>query len=95
MITNITIFLCLGERIVQRLRNKLFQSILKQDISFFDAERSGDLISRLSSDTNVMGKSITQNINDGIPFFSFFSFLFFCEIVFPNFLYPIFRIEFV
>ena len=54
-----------GERIVQRLRNNLFQSILKQDISFFDAERSGDLISRLSSDTSVMGKSLTQNLSDG------------------------------
>ncbi|EHL01984.1 putative Uncharacterized ABC transporter ATP-binding protein/permease C9B6.09c [Glarea lozoyensis 74030] len=33
---------------------------------FFDANRTGDLISRLSSDTVIVGKSITQNLSDGL-----------------------------
>ncbi|KAF9160936.1 ATP-binding cassette permease mdl1 [Actinomortierella ambigua] len=55
-----------GERIVVRLRQRLFESISKQDIAFFDANKTGDLISRLSLDTNVVGKSLTFNIADGL-----------------------------
>ncbi|KAF9974547.1 ATP-binding cassette permease mdl1 [Actinomortierella ambigua] len=55
-----------GERIVVRLRQQLFESISKQDIAFFDANKTGDLISRLSLDTNVVGKSLTFNIADGL-----------------------------
>jgi len=37
-----------------------------QNAEFFDANRVGDLISRLSSDTVIVGKSITQNLSDGL-----------------------------
>jgi len=37
-----------------------------QNAEFFDANRVGDLISRLSSDTIIVGKSITQNLSDGL-----------------------------
>ncbi|KAL2870813.1 ATP-binding cassette permease mdr2 [Aspergillus lucknowensis] len=55
-----------GERIVARLRSKLFRQTFVQDAEFFDANRVGDLISRLSSDTIIVGKSITQNLSDGL-----------------------------
>ncbi|KAI5840002.1 P-loop containing nucleoside triphosphate hydrolase protein [Morchella snyderi] len=55
-----------GERIVARLRSQLFRRTYIQNAEFFDANRVGDLISRLSSDTVVVGKSITQNISDGL-----------------------------
>ncbi|KAL7276458.1 ATP-binding cassette permease mdl1 [Rhizina undulata] len=55
-----------GERIVARLRSKLFRRTYTQNAEFFDANRVGDLISRLSSDTIIVGKSITQNISDGL-----------------------------
>ncbi|CAG8226292.1 unnamed protein product [Penicillium olsonii] len=55
-----------GERIVSRLRSKLFRQTFIQDAEFFDANRVGDLISRLSSDTVIVGKSITQNLSDGL-----------------------------
>jgi putative ABC transport system ATP-binding protein len=55
-----------GERIVARLRSQLFRRTYVQNAEFFDANRVGDLISRLSSDTVVVGKSITQNISDGL-----------------------------
>ncbi|KAJ1534161.1 ATP-binding cassette sub- B member 10, mitochondrial [Nowakowskiella sp. JEL0078] len=55
-----------GEKVVKRLRIRLFSSIIKQDTAFFDRNRTGELISRLSSDTNIVGKAITQNLSDGL-----------------------------
>lgn len=58
-----------GERIVSRLRSTLFRNTFIQDAEFFDANRVGDLISRLGSDTIIVGKSITQNLSDGLRSF--------------------------
>lgn len=55
-----------GERVVSRLRTQLYRRTYVQDAEFFDANRVGDLISRLSSDTVIVGKSITQNMSDGL-----------------------------
>ena len=62
----ILILRIVGERIVARLRSRLFQRTFLQNAEFFDANRTGDLISRLSSDTIIVGKSITQNLSDGL-----------------------------
>ena len=58
-----------GERIVTRLRSQLFRNTYIQNAEFFDANRVGDLISRLSSDTIIVAKSITQNLSDGMRSF--------------------------
>lgn len=55
-----------GERIVARLRSQLYRQTISQDAEFFDANRVGDLISRLSADVNIVAKSITQNVSDGL-----------------------------
>ncbi|KAI1003923.1 ABC multidrug transporter [Podosphaera aphanis] len=55
-----------GERVVSRLRSQLYRRTFVQDAEFFDANRVGDLISRLSTDTVIVGKSITQNLSDGL-----------------------------
>ncbi|KAI9799969.1 MAG: multidrug-resistance transporter mdr2 [Sarcosagium campestre] len=55
-----------GERVVARLRSQLYRRTFVQNAEFFDANRTGDLISRLSSDTIIVGKSITQNLSDGL-----------------------------
>jgi putative ABC transport system ATP-binding protein len=62
----IIILRIVGERVVARLRSNLFRRTFIQDAEFFDANRVGDLISRLSSDTIIVGKSITQNLSDGL-----------------------------
>jgi len=62
----IIILRVVGERIVARLRSQLFRRTFVQNAEFFDANRVGDLISRLSSDTVIVGKSITQNLSDGL-----------------------------
>lgn len=40
-----------GQRLVARLRVSLFCALTAQEVAFFDTHRTGDLISRLSSDT--------------------------------------------
>ena len=65
----IIILRIVGERIVARLRSSLYRRTFAQNAEFFDANRVGDLISRLSSDTVIVGKSITQNLSDGLRSF--------------------------
>ncbi len=55
------LFTVAGERIVARLRESLFRAILDQEIAFFDRRRTGELISRLSSDTTVLQSTVTVN----------------------------------
>ncbi|KAF2758991.1 hypothetical protein EJ05DRAFT_328485 [Pseudovirgaria hyperparasitica] len=62
----IIILRIVGERIVARLRSRLYRKTFVQNAEFFDANRVGDLISRLGSDTVIVGKSITQNLSDGL-----------------------------
>jgi putative ABC transport system ATP-binding protein len=62
----IIILRIVGERIVARLRSQLYRKTFNQNAEFFDANRVGDLISRLGSDTIIVGKSITQNLSDGL-----------------------------
>jgi len=51
---------------VKRLRMTMFSSILKQETAFFDKTRTGELINRLSSDTALLGRSVTENLSDGL-----------------------------
>ncbi|KAJ1939416.1 ATP-binding cassette permease mdl1, partial [Linderina macrospora] len=55
-----------GESMIARLRKQMFGRIMQQDMGFFDRNRSGDLISRLSTDTSIVSKSITNNVSDGL-----------------------------
>ncbi|XP_031567164.1 ATP-binding cassette sub-family B member 10, mitochondrial-like isoform X2 [Actinia tenebrosa] len=55
-----------GQRIVKRLRHKLFSSIMLQETAFFDLNKTGELINRLSADTVLVGKAVTDNVSDGL-----------------------------
>ena len=48
---------------VYRLRQKIFDSITKQEVGFFDDTRTGELTNRLSSDTQVLQNALTVNIS--------------------------------
>ena len=50
-------------RFTIRIRNVLFQHIMKQEIGFFDSRKTGSIISRLTSDTTKMGDQISLNLN--------------------------------
>ncbi len=40
--------------------------MLTQETAFFDKNPTGELINRLSSDTTLVGKAITDNVSDGL-----------------------------
>ncbi|KAG7810579.1 hypothetical protein KL921_003074 [Ogataea angusta] len=62
----IIILRVLGEKLVARLRSNIMKNVLRQDMEFYDKNKVGDLISRLSSDAYVVSRSVTQNMSDGI-----------------------------
>lgn len=55
-----------GYRMTQSLRLNLFQSILRQEQAWFDKRPTGELLNRLSTDTQIVGQSLTNNISDGL-----------------------------
>jgi ATP-binding cassette subfamily B protein len=57
------LFTTAGERIVVRLRQRLYASIVRQEIAFFDERRTGELMNRLSSDTTVLQNTVSTNIS--------------------------------
>ena len=55
-----------GERIVLKLREQLYRSILKQEVAFFDFNRTGELMSRLASDCTTLQNTVSVNISQGL-----------------------------
>jgi ATP-binding cassette subfamily B (MDR/TAP) protein 10 len=55
-----------GQRITQTLRQVVFNSIMQQEIAFFDKNKTGELVNRLSADTSLVSQSVTMNISDGL-----------------------------
>ncbi|UJR20663.1 hypothetical protein I4U23_023785 [Adineta vaga] len=49
--------------LIQRLRDKFFACVLKQDIEFFDENKTGEITSRLSSDITTVGEAVSINLN--------------------------------
>eukprot|EP00164_Ancoracysta_twista_P001440 GFYU01001876.1.p1 GENE.GFYU01001876.1~~GFYU01001876.1.p1 ORF type:complete len:820 (-),score=207.21 GFYU01001876.1:43-2502(-) len=52
-----------NNRVVNRLRTHLFTSLLQQDVSFFDQQGTGELTSRLTSDTTAVANVVGLNAN--------------------------------
>ena len=56
-----------GERVVARLRNQLFHSIMFAEVGMFDVTKTGELVNRLSADAtelkNVCTIQLAQSIN--------------------------------
>ncbi len=51
-----------GQRIIDNIRNDLYKHIQKLSISFFDNQRTGDLMSRLAQDVNAIGNLVTADV---------------------------------
>jgi ABC transporter fused permease/ATP-binding protein len=62
------LFTLAGERIVMRLRQRLFANLVRQELGFFDAERTGELLNRLGADTGVLQNSVTVNVSMALRF---------------------------
>ncbi|CAD7966480.1 unnamed protein product [Amoebophrya sp. A120] len=57
------IFNAAGERVVARLRFKLFSAIVCQEVAMFDERKTGELMSRLTSDCTSLQDVSTSNLS--------------------------------
>lgn len=57
------LFMCTLSRLNKRVRLMLFHALVKQEIGFFEDIKTGDLTSRLSTDTKLMSQSVAMNVN--------------------------------
>lgn len=57
------LFTLIAARFSKRISNFLFASIVKQEIGFFDNTKTGEVVSRLTSDTTKMSDQVGLNIN--------------------------------
>ena len=57
------LFTTAGERVVTRLRQDLFASLMSQEVGFFDERKTGELTNRLASDTTVLQNTVSVNIS--------------------------------
>ncbi|RVE46215.1 hypothetical protein evm_009105 [Chilo suppressalis] len=55
-----------GERVAAQMKQDLFVSILYQDMEFFDRERTGELVNRLTVDVQDFKSSFKQTISGGL-----------------------------
>ncbi|KAH9523570.1 ATP-binding cassette, sub-B (MDR TAP), member 8 [Bulinus truncatus] len=62
----ISLLAVVGENLACRLRKKLFHSLLQQDVQFFDKQKIGKLIDRLTSDVQEFKSSFKMTVSQGL-----------------------------
>ncbi|XP_020681040.1 ABC transporter B family member 25 [Dendrobium catenatum] len=60
------LFSSASERVVARLRKNLFSHLINQEIAFYDVTRTGELLSRLSEDTQILKNAATTNLSEAL-----------------------------
>ncbi len=61
-------FTVVGYRVVADLRRQLFNNLLAQDVAFFDSARTGDLLSRISSDAQLVQNAVAVNMSVAVRY---------------------------
>ncbi len=91
-----------GQDIIRRLRNRLYNHIQDLPLAFFQREKTGDLMSRVTNDVAIISSmftsAITGSIRDGLTLIGLIAVTFFLIpklavftfIVFPIAAYPLF-----
>lgn len=91
----------IGLRIVANLRNRLYEQIQKQSLSFFTSHPTGMLMSRITNDVNSIqsatSEAVTSLIKDTVTLITLIGVIFYTDwklaiiamIVFPLVIYPI------
>ncbi|XP_071356556.1 antigen peptide transporter 2a [Trachinotus anak] len=57
------LLLCAISSYTCRMKVKLFETLTKQEIGFFETIKTGEITSRLSKDTTLMGRTVCLNVN--------------------------------
>lgn len=93
-----------GEKIVADMRTQLVRHALKADLSFFHNTSSGELISKFTTDVNmlhrIISRTITSLVKDGLTLIFLVALMFYTDwklasyafIAFPLAFYPIIKI---
>uniref|UniRef100_A0A8C3FME5 Transporter 1, ATP binding cassette subfamily B member n=1 Tax=Chrysemys picta bellii TaxID=8478 RepID=A0A8C3FME5_CHRPI len=50
-------------RIHTRIQSRVFSSVLRQEIGFFHTNRTGDITSRVTADTDAMSEALSEKLN--------------------------------
>ena len=53
----------LGEKIMLTIRTELYDKFLYKDTEFFDVNKSGELMSRITSDTALLQSAASDNLS--------------------------------
>jgi subfamily B ATP-binding cassette protein MsbA len=92
-----------GQNIIRRLKNRLYDHMQALPLAFFQKERTGDLMARITSDVSIVNSMFTSTITGGIRdsfmvislagvvFYLIPQLALFAFIVLPVAFYPIFR----
>ncbi|KAL2751509.1 mitochondrial potassium channel ATP-binding subunit isoform X1 [Vespula maculifrons] len=56
----------IGERVAMKLRQNVFKSVIMQDVAFFDKNRTGEIVSRLTSDIQDFKSTFKICISQGL-----------------------------
>lgn len=56
-------FNIVSERLARNVRKDFYDSIVDKDIAFYDVNRTGELVSRLNSDVQVIQDTLGTNIS--------------------------------
>ena len=57
------LFGLIGQRVVADLRGSAFGAVIRQPVAFFDARRTGDLVSRLHADTQLLQDAVSIRLS--------------------------------
>uniref|UniRef100_A0A4W5L5E0 Transporter associated with antigen processing, subunit type a n=1 Tax=Hucho hucho TaxID=62062 RepID=A0A4W5L5E0_9TELE len=57
------LFMCAINSFTSRMKVELFGALVKQEIGFFETIKTGDITSRLSTDTTKMARAVALNVN--------------------------------
>ncbi|MFW6239509.1 MAG: ABC transporter transmembrane domain-containing protein, partial [Thermodesulfobacteriota bacterium] len=55
-----------GQSIIRRMRNQLYDSIQDLPLSFFQAERTGVLMSRITNDVHIIKEMVSSSVTTGL-----------------------------
>lgn len=55
-----------GQRMTQNLRKQVYAAIMRQEAAWFGTTSTGELVNRLSADTQLVGRNLSQNVSDGL-----------------------------
>ncbi|XP_028156516.1 ATP-binding cassette sub-family B member 10, mitochondrial [Ostrinia nubilalis] len=55
-----------GQRMTQALRKQVYAAIMRQEPAWFGKTSTGELVNRLSADTQLVGRNLSENVSDGL-----------------------------